>query len=238
MTNVTNAPLFISILEGTARTKAGTIPLSPLQREIVFALAYGPPAAEPSQLAESLWPDADVHEAENCIYVAIYRLRRRLADPTSIERTAAGYRLGRHVVCDLPEIEAGIRRLTRARKPADGCGELEALRERLAAATSRAGSGRPVAEAIGRRAADALHAITTTIGQSALASGQFERALEFARAAIERDACDESALELALRAHLGLRDRAAAMRAYRSYAATLARELQLQPSAGIRELLR
>jgi len=91
--------------------------------------------------------------------------------------------------------------------------------------------------AIETRVENLLRAIAERSARYELARGGYDRALSLASAAIERDGCDEAAFEIAIRAHLGLRNGAEAMRACRSYAAALARELDLPPSTQLRELL-
>jgi DNA-binding SARP family transcriptional activator len=62
--------------------------------------------------------------------------------------------------------------------------------------------------------------------------------LAVARDLIERDPCDETARELAIRAHIGAGDRVAATRELRTYREVVLRELDAEPSDYLVSLVR
>lgn len=238
MSNASEKAISISILRGTAQTPGGSVALTRRDLELVVLMSADGRCISSHRLADALWPDADPADAENSAYVAVHRLRRRLRDPGCIVRERFGYRLGAHVGCDLHRIESAVEALVR--RPLVDEDE-KALLDDAYAELSRSpwspGAGTCVPAAVEARIARLLHSIDEAAARCDLARGAFARALDRAVRAIERDACDESALEIAIRAHLAMRNRAKAMLAYRTYASALERELDLKPSASLRELL-
>jgi DNA-binding SARP family transcriptional activator len=81
-----------------------------------------------------------------------------------------------------------------------------------------------------RRMQTVARDVTDRLANHALAQRRPDLALELARVALDFDACDESACEIAIRAHVALGDRAAAIRAYRDYTKALTAELGVTPS--------
>jgi len=232
-------PVAVSILRGNAVSGATTIALTRRDLELVFLLPSDGRCVAATHLADALWPEADPADALNSLHVAIHRLRERVRDADCIRRERFGYRLGAHVTCDLHEIAAKVRALG----DNDSLDEVERLwlsdaYERLSAWPHCGGaSPSPVFAAIETRVESLLRAIAERSARHELARGGYDRALQLASVAIERDGCDEAAFEIAIRAHLGLRNGAEAMRSYRAYAAALASELDLRPSPLLRELV-
>jgi DNA-binding SARP family transcriptional activator len=233
-----DAALFISIAHGVAHAGNRRVELTRRDVEVIYLLAGGR-CVPSTRLAEALRPDADPADAENSLHVAIHRLRARLADPRSIRRERFGYRLGAHVRCDLQAIASDLQACAgTAPLPEDRRARLNEAYDALSAAPFGANEGSsPVGAAIARRIATVLSEITERIGRHELACGAYARALRLADGVIERDPCDESASEIAIRAHLALRDRPGALGAYRTYAGALARELDLPPHSKLRDLL-
>jgi DNA-binding SARP family transcriptional activator len=231
-------PLSFSILRGIASVGATTIALTRRDLELVFLLSDGR-CVSASRLADAVWPEADPADAVNSLHVAIHRLRQRVGDAHCIRRERFGYRLGAHVTCDLHDMAAGVRaaRVTGTLDEAERRWLNDAY-EDLSAWPSGGGAGSrsPVFAAIETRVESLLRAIAERSARCELARGGYDRALHLASVAIERDGCDEAAFEIAIRAHLGLRNGAEAMRAYRAYAAA-AGELDLRPSPQLRDLL-
>lgn len=230
--------LSISILRGVAEAGGTTIALTQRDRELAFLLPPDGRCVASSRLADALWPEADPADALNSLHVAIHRLRARVGDAGCIRRERFGYRLGAHVTCDLHEIAAKVREWNGR----STLGETQRLwlgdaYERLCASPPGGGGCSPVSAAIDSRIAELLRTIVERTARHELANGGYERALRLACGAIERDACDESAFEIAIRAHLGAGDRAEALLAYRTYARALASELDVRPSPHLRELV-
>ena len=80
-------------------------------------------------------------------------------------------------------------------------------------------------------------AIAHRLAEDALERGDPDAALAFAGDVIAYDPCDEPAREIAIRAHLAVGDRAAALRTYRQYREVLSSELQVEPSATLSALV-
>jgi DNA-binding SARP family transcriptional activator len=238
--DVPNEPVSISILRGVAQMGATTVALTRRDLELIFILPADGRCVAASRLADALWPEADPADALNSLHVAIHRLRERVRDAGCIRRERFGYRLGVHVTCDLHEIAA---RLQASRPRGATLDEAERrwmsdAYERLRAWPLTGGTNpSPVSAAIETRVESLLRTIAERTARHELLRGGFERALHLASAAIERDACDEAAFEIAIRAHLGMRNGSEAVRAYRAYAGALACELELRPSALLRDLI-
>ena len=77
----------------------------------------------------------------------------------------------------------------------------------------------------------------TGSASDALERGDPELALSYAQDIIAQDPCDEPARELAIRAHLAIGDRAAALRQYRQYRDVLKTEFDAEPSADAEHLV-
>jgi len=223
----------------TISAGATTRALTRRDLELVFLLPPEGRCVAATRLADALWPEADPAAALNSLHVAIHRLRERAGDPGCIRRERFGYRLGAHVTCDVHEIAAKLR-APRLSGPLDDAERLwlsDAFERLSAWPGGGAAIPSPVSEAIDARIESLLQTILQRSARHELALGGYDRALQLASAAIERDACDEAAFEIAIRAHLGMRNGAEAMRAYRTYAGALAGELDLRPSPHLRELV-
>jgi DNA-binding SARP family transcriptional activator len=237
-TRFSHEPLLISILRGVAEFAGTTVALTQRDLELVFTLPPDGRCVASATLANALWPEAEPSDALNALHVAVHRLRARVRDAGSIRRERFGYRLGPHVRCDLHEIAAAVR----ASSARGALGEAERLRlteayERLRASQPSRGSCSAASAAIEARVSELLRTIVERTARHELANGGYDRALDLATGAIERDACDESAFEIAIRAHLGMRNRAEALLAYRTYARALECELDVAPSPRLRELV-
>jgi DNA-binding SARP family transcriptional activator len=76
-----------------------------------------------------------------------------------------------------------------------------------------------------------------SVAREALRRGDPAEAERVARALLDEDPCDETACELAIRAHLACGDRAAAVRQYRALRDVLRRHLDVEPSAELARLV-
>ena len=90
---------------------------------------------------------------------------------------------------------------------------------------------------IERRIAELRLDAAMVLASDALQRGEGQAALSYADAMIAYDPCDEPAREVAIRAHLQMGDRPAAMRHLRQYQKTLQAELQCDPSPALLALV-
>jgi DNA-binding SARP family transcriptional activator len=114
-------------------------------------------------------------------------------------------------------------------------GELYA---RLRRSTLREGETWEWLEPLALRVEDLARSVGERLARDAIRDGRYDEALEVARTLIERDPCDETARELAIRAFVGAGDRTAASRELRAYREVLMRELDAEPSDDLAALIR
>jgi DNA-binding SARP family transcriptional activator len=225
-----DAAVRIEVLTGRALVGGAEIVLCPAHRLLVCALARCRHPVPREQLQALIWPDDDAPRAANLLNIAVHRLRKRLG-ADAIVQSPGGYRLGDAVVLDLWEIEALAARL-RLSQPPDLATAVPWLpvAQRVCCGCIGAAAESEFVAALERRMQAAARDVTDRLAQHALAQRRPELALELARVATAFDACDESAREVAIRAHLMLGNRAAAIREYRDYTRALTEDLGLAPS--------
>ena len=232
-------PREIGIELVTGRVVRGSVPLALADRELALlvAIAVRREALSREALTALLWPELDGGAARNAFHVCLHRLKSRLGDEDAIVRSGAGYRLGAGVRVDLPEIErrsAALRAEAAAGLDGDAAA---ALYERLRAARPPKFGEWEWFEPTERRLCELRATLAQTLAARALAAGRWDDALALCDEMIAYDSCDEPARELAIRAYLGAGDRAAALRHFRQYRATLMRELGCEPSRALFDLL-
>lgn len=232
------APIAVDVASAGVRVDGEAVALGGRELELLVAIAQRKTPTSRSQLALMLWPDLDEAAGRNALGVCLHRLRTRLRRKDAIEREGDGYRLHAHADVDLWMFE-------RLDAHAHSAG---ALRERDRTALERLWSNvrqhqphrmehwewfKPVA----RRIADARVQLGHRLADDALERDDPRAALQYAQDAIACDTCDERARELAIRAHLAMSDRAAALREYRHYRDALRDDLGVEPSAAISALV-
>ena len=224
----------------TTRVWVRGLPLALTRSEIavVFALCLHERGSAREDLAEMLYPGVDTATAVNALKVNIHRARRRLGIADAIRFDSGRYVLGNTVDFDLPRLEAEVRRL-RNRVPLD-----QGARTRLRHARRRSLEARPgfVLEwlwfdALERRLRDFAYASGVVLARDALRLNHFEEAIDLALDLSKDDPLDEAAAEIAIRAFLMAGDRTAAVLAYRRYASSVARELDISPPCDLRDLI-
>jgi DNA-binding SARP family transcriptional activator len=227
----------IEVLTGRALVDGVEIVLCPPHRLLVCALARCRHAVPREHLQALIWPDDDGARASNLLNIALHRLRKRLGDSAVIQ-SPEGYRLGDAVILDLWEIEALATRLRTSRPPDRATAErwLPVAR-RACCGCARSASDPEFVAVLERRMHTAARDITERLAEHAIAQGRPEMALDLARVTLHFDACDEAAREIAIRAHLALGDRAAAIREYRDYTRALTEDLGLAPSFALGSLV-
>ncbi len=232
------APIAIDVVRGAVRVNGASVMLSNRELELLVALGVRRETLHRERLASLLWPAQDAYAARNALSVALHRLRGRAGRDDIVVRDGDGYRLHADARVDLWEIER-VANVLLGRKTHTK-DDREAL-ERLAA---QLGTKRPERmlrwEWFGptERRLRELHVRTThRLASDALARGDASGALRLCEEALAQDPCDEPACEIAIRAHLQLGDRAAAVRQYRRYRSALLDELGCEPSASLAALV-
>jgi len=182
----------------------------------------------------------DEQAARDALNSCLYRVRQRLGENLIVWRRSDGYRLNDHVRVDVREIEPWANSLRQNRRALRD-GERALLAEvfgRLRRSTLREGETWEWLETLAARIEDLTRAAGERLAREALARADYAGALAVARDLSERDPCDETARELAIRAHLGAGDRVAAARELRDYREVLRRELDAEPSEDLASLIR
>jgi DNA-binding SARP family transcriptional activator len=224
--------LAVEVLTRTIRRGDAAVDLRDRELALIVALARQRGASTRAELGELLWPELDEQAARDALNSCLYRVRQRLGDGAIVWRRSDGYRLAENVRVDIREIEPWAQTLCQTRRPLRD-GEralLSELHARLRDNTLREGEVWEWLEPLAARLAELALAVGERLAQDALARHRFADALAVARDLVARDPCDETARELAIRAHLGVGDRGAATRELRAYREVLARELDAEPS--------
>ena len=230
----------VEVLTRTIRRGEAIVDLRDRELALVIALARQRGASTRNELGDLLWPELDESAARDALNSCLYRVRQRLGESAIVWRRSDGYRLHESVRVDVREIEpwaATLRQTKRALRDGERAllGELHA---RLRRNTLREGETWEWLEGLAARLEELTLAVGERLAQDALARGRFADALAVARDLIERDPCDETARELAIRAHVGAGDRVAAARELRTYREVLSRELDAEPSEYLVTLVR
>ncbi len=232
------APIEIEVIRGGVRVNGAAVALSNRELELLVALSIRRETLHRARLASILWPEQDEYAARNALSVALHRLRGHMGRDDIVVRDGEGYRLHADARVDLWEIErrAGIL-LNRRTHTKDDRNALERLAEQL-------GTKRPERmlrwdwfEPTERRLRELHVQATHRLASDALARNDASGALRFCEETLAHDPCDEPACEIAIRAHLELGDRAAAVRQYRRYRRALLDELGCEPSASLTALV-
>ncbi len=222
----------------TVEVEGKPAPISGRELELVLALGLRREATSRSRLASMLWPDLDTAAALNALSVCLHRARGHLGRRDLIVKQDDGYALHADASVDLWEIEriaGGVRMrdvLTEAQRSA-----LRRVWTMLCEARPSARDNWEWFEPVERRLRELRTELAHRLALDALQRGETEFALAVATHLITLDACDETAREIAIRAHLQEGDRAAAIRQYRAYRETLQAELQVEPSRALTELV-
>ena len=210
--------------------RTAQVPLA--AQRVVALLALRRRAVARTEVSGTLWPDATETHANGCLRTALWRLRR--TEPTLVAATPTHLGLAPCVRTDLSEVACYARRLL------DASDRLESL---LLGVQPLLGELLPgwyddwVLFERERLRQLTLHALEALAGRL-LACGQFGAALDAAYAAIRSEPLRESAHRMLIRVHLAEGNCAEALRAYRSCADLLDRELGLAPSARLTSLVR
>jgi DNA-binding SARP family transcriptional activator len=238
-----SATLRIRLL-GELDLRHGEVPMPPLgstrAESLLAYLLLHREAAQPRQrLAFLLWPDSSEAQARTNLRHLLHLLRRALPDPdrflevtqrTLRWREDAPYRL------DVADFEDALARAEDAGRAGEGDRQLAALREAVelyGGDLLESGYDEWMAEErerLRRRHLEALERLVELLE----ARHEHAEAIGYAERVLREDPLREATYRVLMRLHDARGDRARALRAYHACAATLERELQVEPSAATR----
>jgi DNA-binding SARP family transcriptional activator len=224
----------VDVLSGQVFSAGERLALSPSQIAVLVILGLKGGRLHRDELAEELYGEAEPRNAVNSLKVAVHRVRRRVGRPDVIRYREGRYEISDWVSVDVPRLSS-IPRETLS--PAE-LQALEVLRARLR-------SGRPSFmldwswfDDTERLLRDVEHDITVTLAHHALRSRRHDAAIEFAEDLVRDDPLDESAVEIVLRAFIGLGNSELAAAHYRRYALRISRETDSVPSEELQRLVK
>ncbi|HTA39460.1 MAG TPA: BTAD domain-containing putative transcriptional regulator [Candidatus Acidoferrales bacterium] len=233
----TAAPVDVEFAGGTVRACGREVRLAGREAELLFALAARREPMARAHLAALLWPELDDDSARNALSVCLHRLRRSVG-AAAIVREGEGYRLCDGARVDVWEIERTLAAMrSRGWLDEDARTALTRFATQLNAPSPARMERWEWFGAQGRRIEALRVDVTHRLGADALERGDAYAALTCANEILGRDPFDEPAREMAIRAHLAMDDRAAAMRSYRQYREILQSELQTEPSPHLTKIL-
>ncbi|HET7813068.1 MAG TPA: BTAD domain-containing putative transcriptional regulator, partial [Candidatus Baltobacteraceae bacterium] len=230
--------LEIGLADGSVRAQGQYVTLSDREHALLTALSLRREVVPRARLAALLWPELDDYAARNALSVCLHRLRAHLGTDEAIVRSKDGYALNDGARVDLWEFDRLATTLRGRSSLAPS--ELRALQSAHVKLRER----RPDRmgqwewfEPAERHLCELRLEVAHRLALDALAREDASAALDYAEEMIGYDPCDESARQIAIRAHLAIGDKGAALRHYRQYRDTLAAELQVEPSQEIKVLV-
>ncbi len=228
--------LAVELATATVREGERRLRLSEKELELVLYLACSRATLTREQIGEALWPHIEDEDAQaNNLRVTVSRLRKKLADERAILFVDGGYRLAPSAAVDLRDAERLIRSSRVPLEPAQRAALAAYYRgaQELPVRYVRFGWFAPVE----LRLREARLQAGALLAHDAIARGAFAEATAYAQALVDADPLDEDARAVLVRSLLAAGERAAALRAYRTYAALLRAELDLEPSPALTRLL-
>jgi DNA-binding SARP family transcriptional activator len=213
------------------RSGAGAIPLTPHVERLLAFLALQGRSVHRAYVAGRLWIDHSEARAQGCLRSTLWRLGR--LPGTSVEATTTHLGLAPAVVVDARELEACAERLLYGGRPSAGDIDL------LVHATDLLPDWYDDWVPQERERLRQLRLIALeAAGDGLLEAGRFAQASLAALAAVAADPIRESAYRLLIRAHLGEGNVGEALRQAAAFRTQLHRELGIEPSPRMDELLR
>ena len=212
------------------RSEAGAIPLAPHLERLLAFLALQGRSVHRAYVAGRLWMDHSEENAHGCLRTTLWRIGRLPRSP--VEATTTHLGLAPAVVVDAHELESSAERVLFR-------GE---VRPRDIDVLVHAGDLLPdwyddwIAQERERLRQLRLLALDAA-GDGLIEAGRFTEAVLVALAAIAADPIRESAYRLLIRAQVGEGNVGEALRQAAVYRAQLQRELGLEPSDRMQELL-
>lgn len=224
----------LELLREPVQCDGKAVELSGRERDMLLLLTLAHRECGSAALAEQLG-DADEPLTIAGVHTLIHRVRKRFSIDV-LERSSRGYALHANVQADVRDIEDLLRSLPP--QPDElWRRRLRAVLQTLCEALARgrdSGKMLPAFEQFVRTSGARLAAY---LAEDAFARDDSAAVLDVANNLRDGDPCDETACELAIRAHLAQGDRESALQAYRAYAQTLSRELACEPSPHLLALL-
>ena len=228
-------------LLGQPDLRHGAAPLPPLEsaraESLLAYLVLNREAPQPRQrLAFLLWPDSTEPQARTNLRHVLHKLRRALPDPDRfLEVTQRTLRWRADAPCWL-DVAAFEESAARAEREADD-GAVDALRVAVELYRGDLLEGADdewlvdERDRLRRRFLQALERLAALLG----ASGDHARAIPYAERLLQHEPLHEQTYRLLMGLHDARGDRARALRVYHACAATLERELGIEPSAATRQ---
>jgi DNA-binding SARP family transcriptional activator len=200
-----------------------------------LAAAQGRPV-DVDELAAAVWGDALPAAPHDQLSVLVSRLRGVLG-PVRLRRGDTGYALAADWF-DLADLEFRAGGIAERLRMGHGSAAFAAASAALALVRGPLLPEEPGSWAVGPRAAAAatVARVRRLAGESALAVGEPDRALQLAAALLDEDPFDEAAARLAMRAEVAAGRPAAALTAFERLRARLADDLGTDPAAATRDL--
>ncbi|HTJ26719.1 MAG TPA: BTAD domain-containing putative transcriptional regulator [Candidatus Limnocylindria bacterium] len=230
------ADLELDVIGAAVRWRGDPIVLEerPFSVLCVLALSGGP--LHQDQLIEALWPNRALQEMANALRVHVSAVRRALTKEAIVHERGR-YRLRCSYRLDLDVYE----RLVHGAQRREVLRETDrrALRDALDA-LERGGMVLPhleLAFGLAERITGLRGRILVLLAEDALMGERFEDALRHAQAAQTSDPYDDRSAQIVVAALWGTGRRAAAARAFREHADLLRRELGIEPSTALRDLV-
>jgi DNA-binding SARP family transcriptional activator len=215
--------LDVRFLTATVFSSGSIATLREGERALLFAIARNREAANADRLVDALWPELDGDAAANAFRVCLHRLRKGLGNTRAVVRSSRGYTLCPGAVVDIWSVAdtiAGMR--LRSTLELQDRTTLQGAHARLRAGR-KARAGQPAwFSPYAAELAELSHEAARMLARDALQRGDVIGALYVVQLMIQDEPADESACELAIRAHLAGGDRAAALRELRRYRNVLA----------------
>jgi DNA-binding SARP family transcriptional activator len=228
-------------LFGALELRLGDAPLPPLESGraeslLAYLLLHRETPQARQHLAFLLWPDTTEAQARTNLRHVLHNLRRALPaldQFLDVTPRTLQWRAGAPLWLDVAAFEAA---LARAEREVAGDG-LDALREavELYAGDLLAGCYDEWLLGERERLLRRYLAAVARLAELLEARGEQARAVGYAEQLLRHDPLREETYRLLMRLHDGAGDRARALRVYHACAATLERELGVEPSAATRE---
>ncbi len=231
--------LEISILAGTVFSAGREVFLPNRERELLFAIARRKQPISAEALMDDLWPDREGDAAADLLKSHLYYLRRRLADPAAVVRTADGLCLRDDASVDLWEIGNALTAL-RGTKIEDDVQYTTArqIYDRLRSAPPARVMSWHWFAPVAARIAGMRREVLQALADYEMRHGRRSEALALAHEIIDLDPFDEEAHEIAIALLFAMGNWAAALREFRQYRTILRDEFACEPSPALVSLLK
>ena len=232
------ARVIVRTVTGQVCHGSDIVSLSPREQDLLLAIASRERPLATAELADMIYPERDFGDSANLIKVYMFRLRKRLSADFVFWHDG-GYAVGPHVRSDLSVARALLERFAHPGvmpSPSERAEALQVARGLRAQPLLRLADFEWYAS-VAQHAGRVGRQLALTIARRALHDGEVDVCLSVALDLTIEDACDEEAWELLIQAHLMRGEHLAAAQSFRFYERTLAQELDLAPSAHLRDLL-